>query len=169
MGCGVGDPLHPVPTSRAHLRSAATQARSRVPGLAVTDDEADTVFQGYLRRYESGWTVFDDAVPALRRVRHAGLKVVVLTNGNEGHQRLKLERLALTDEIDVPISSETLPAGKPDPRAFLCAAERLALGPGELLMVGNSLEKDVRGALMVGMDAVLLTGTTLTLASKCAA
>jgi putative hydrolase of the HAD superfamily len=80
----------------------------------------------------------------------------VFTNGNEDHQRYKLERLGLGDEIDVLISSETLPAGKPDPRAFLHSVERLGLTTSDVLMVGDSLEKDVRGALAVGIDAVLV-------------
>ncbi|WP_202873131.1 HAD family hydrolase [Kribbella capetownensis] len=137
----------------------AEQRRNRVReflGVDVSDEHADELFQGYLQRYEAGWTLFDDAVPALRRVRAAGLATVVFTNGNTDHQRFKLGRFGLSDEIDVLISSEMLPAGKPDPRAFLHALDLLQLTPSEALMVGDSLEKDVRGALAVGIDAVLV-------------
>jgi putative hydrolase of the HAD superfamily len=122
----------------------------------LTDDEADLVFEGYVTRYEAEWKVFDDAVPALRAIRGAGLPTVVFTNGNEAHQRLKLDRLGLSDEIDVMISTEKMPAGKPDPRAFQQALDRLGLAPDDVLMVGDSLEKDVRAALAVGIDAVLV-------------
>ena len=137
----------------------AEQRRARVReflGVDVDDAAADEIFVGYVRRYEAGWTVFEDAVPALRRVRAEGLQAVVFSNGNEDHQRFKLDRLGLSPEIDVLISGESLPAGKPDPRAFLQALERLRLGVGEVLMVGDSLVKDVRGAQAVGIEAVLV-------------
>jgi putative hydrolase of the HAD superfamily len=124
--------------------------------VTVTDAAADELFEGYVWRYEAGWTVFEDAVPALRKVRAAGFPTVVFTNGNEEHQRYKLDRLGLTGEIDVLISSELFPAGKPDPRAFQHAVERLGLTTSDVLMVGDSLERDIRGALAVGIDAILV-------------
>lgn len=135
------------------------QRRERVReflAIDADDDVADEIFAGYLARYEAGWATFDDALPALRRARTAGLTIALLTNGDEDHQRLKLERLGLAGEIDLLIASSTLPAGKPDPRAFLLALERIGVGAYEALMVGDSLERDVRGALAVGLDATLL-------------
>jgi putative hydrolase of the HAD superfamily len=135
------------------------QRRARVReffGIEASDAEADELFAGYLVRYEAAWTLFEDAVPTLRRVRDAGLAPAILTNGDEAHQRFKVDQLGLADEIDDLIASSTLPAGKPDRRAFLAAAERLGHAPGCILMVGNSLDHDVRGALAAGIDAVLL-------------
>lgn len=135
------------------------QRRKRVReflGVAATDAEADQLFEGYLVRYEGAWAVFNDAVPALERARQVGLRVAVLTNGDEVHQRLKVDQLRLTDAIDVLISTSSLPAGKPDRQAFLYAAECLELPVQQLLMVGNSLETDVHGALAAGLHAVLL-------------
>ncbi|WP_132142761.1 HAD family hydrolase [Kribbella antiqua] len=135
------------------------QRRRRVNeflGLSVDDDEADVIFKGYSARYEAGWTVFDDAVPALRQIRAAGLKAAVVTNGNADHQRYKLERLGLTDEIDVLTTPDGLPAGKPHPQIFLQAVEQLGVSVADVVMVGDSLDRDVRGALAVGIDAVLL-------------
>ena len=137
----------------------AEQRRARAReflALEVSDDDADAIFAGYLRRYEAGWTLFDDAIPALRRARSAGLAVAIFTNGNEDHQRQKLRLLGLEDEVDVLIASSSLPAGKPDPRAFRGALERVRAHAPETLMIGNSLEKDVRGALRVGLRAILI-------------
>ena len=124
--------------------------------LDVSDDEADAIFAGYLGRYEAGWTLFDDAVPALRRARSAGLAVAIFTNGNEDHQRQKLRLLGLEDEADALIASSSLPTGKPDPSAFHGALERVGVQASEALMIGNSIEKDVRGALRAGLEAILL-------------
>ena len=135
------------------------QRRARVReflSLVATDAEADALFAGYLARYEAGWALFDDAVPALRRARAAGLLVAVFTNGDEDQQRLKLGRLGLTGEIEALVASSMLPVGKPDPRAFSGALDLLGLTAEEALMVGDSLHKDVHGALNAGISAVLL-------------
>jgi putative hydrolase of the HAD superfamily len=135
------------------------QRRERVReffGIEASDAEADELFAGYRERYTAAWALFDDAAPALRRVRAAGLAVGVLTNGDEAHQRFKVEQLGLADHIDELVASSTLPAGKPDRRAFIAAADRLGHAPNQILMVGNSLEHDVHGALAAGLDAVLL-------------
>jgi putative hydrolase of the HAD superfamily len=122
----------------------------------LTDAEADGLFAGYLERYEAGWTAFGDAIPALRRVRAAGLTAAVLTNGDEGQQRRKLDRLGLTREIDLLVASSALPAGKPDPRAFRHVTELLGVNPGAALMVGDSVAKDINGARAAGLPAILL-------------
>ncbi|GAA1674491.1 HAD family hydrolase [Kribbella yunnanensis] len=135
------------------------QRRARVReflGLHADDTEIDAIFDGYLWRYEAGWRLFDDAIPAVRRARAAGLRVVIFSNGNTAHQQQKLDRFGLTAEIDRFISSEELPAGKPDPRAFQQALTLIGVEPDQALMVGDSLTNDIDGALAVGMGAVLL-------------
>lgn len=127
--------------------------------LEVDDAAADEIFASYLARYEAGWVAFDDARPTLRRARARGLRVAILTNGEEDHQRRKLERLGLTAEIDLLICSSMLSFGKPDPRAFAEALDLVGVAAAEALMVGDSLDIDIRGALAAGIDAVLLDRT----------
>jgi putative hydrolase of the HAD superfamily len=125
-------------------------------GRDLPDNEADQVFAGYLERYEQAWAPFADAASVLRRARRAGLSIAVLTNGEESQQMAKVQRCGLAPEIDLVIASSSLPASKPDPRAFAVALERARVLPGQALMVGDSLERDVRPALRAGMAAVLL-------------
>lgn len=137
----------------------AEQRRLRVReflGADASDEEADELFSGYLTRYERAWRAFDDAVPALRRVRDAGLVTALLTNGDGAHQRRKLDRTGLAAHLDVVVASGDLPAGKPDPRAFAAACEILGVAPDSVLMVGNDVVKDYQGSLDAGLRAVLL-------------
>lgn len=137
----------------------AEQRRERVRGflgVEVDDTDADELFAGYLIKYEAGWAAFDDAVPALGRARATGLIVAVLTNGDAEQQRAKIQKVGIARHVDVLIASSMLPAGKPDARAFAQALEFLEVGGAEALMVGDSIENDVRGALNAGLDAVLL-------------
>lgn len=146
---------------QARETTFAGQRRARVrelaPHLDLTEDgAADEAFAGYLSRYRAAWRPFDDAVPTLRRLRADGLRLGVLTNGEEDQQREKLDRTGLSEHVDVLIASSTLPFGKPHPLAFSAAVERLGVRAEEVLMVGDSLDKDVRGALAAGLRAVLL-------------
>lgn len=146
---------------QARETTFAGQRRARVRELAVhldlaEDAAADAAFAGYLSRYRAAWRPFDDAVPTLRRLRAEGFRLAVLTNGEEDQQREKLDLTGLTEHVDTLIASSTLPFGKPHPLAFATAVERLGADPEEVLMVGDSLDKDVRGALAAGLRAVLL-------------
>ncbi len=137
------------------------QRRARVrdflPHLdLVSDDDADAHFADYLRAYEANWHPFDDAAPTLFALRRRGLGCSVLTNGETEQQGRKLQVTGLSGLVDTVICSSTLPAGKPDSRAFQGALDLLGLAPAEVLMVGDSLENDVRGAQAVGMSAILL-------------
>lgn len=51
--------------------------------------------------------------------------------------------------------------GKPNPFMFLMARSRLGLHSSETIMVGDTMETDIRGAIELGMQAYLvLTGST---------
>ncbi|MDR2997624.1 MAG: HAD family hydrolase, partial [Microbacterium sp.] len=58
--------------------------------------------------------------------------------------------------LDVIVCSSELPAGKPDQRAYGAALERIGAAASEAVMIGDSLEADVRGALAAGLHAVHL-------------
>jgi putative hydrolase of the HAD superfamily len=141
-------------TAREQQRA---RARDFLPHLDLrADDEAQAAFDAYLALYRAAWTAFPDAAPALRQARGAGLRVGVLTNGEEAMQAAKLARGGLTGLVDELVASSTLPWSKPDPRSFLAACERLGSAPAETLMVGDSLPLDVHGARDAGLPAVLL-------------
>jgi putative hydrolase of the HAD superfamily len=135
------------------------QRRERVReflALTLSDDEASSIFNGYLERYEAGWRLFEDAVPALRRAAAAGLRVAILTNGERSQQQRKLERFSLDAEIDLILCSSDLPAGKPDPRTYAAVTSHFGASSDEAIMIGDSLEADYQGALASGMRARLL-------------
>jgi HAD superfamily hydrolase (TIGR01509 family) len=56
--------------------------------------------------------------------------------------------------VDFVVSSADVGARKPDPRIFRAALERLGLPARDVWFVGDSLEKDVRGALAMGLTPV---------------
>ncbi|KJL32326.1 HAD family hydrolase [Microbacterium azadirachtae] len=125
----------------------------------LTDEDASTIFARYGTRYAAGLRRFDDALPVLSRAKEAGLIVGLLTNGDRAQQQGKLDRFEFGPHLDVVVCSSDLAAGKPDSRAFAAALDRLGVSASEAVMIGDSLETDVRGALAAGLQAVHLART----------
>jgi putative hydrolase of the HAD superfamily len=82
----------------------------------------------------------------------------LLTNGLSDIQRHKLARSDLTDCFDAIGVSGELDVGKPDIRAFSHVLTELEVSPGEAVMIGDSWERDVRGALRAGMAVIWISG-----------
>lgn len=141
--------------------SKAQQQQARVreflPHLDLRSDAAaQAAFDAYARCCRAAWHAHADARPALERAHHAGLRVGVLTNGEEEWQLGKLRRAGLDDLVEVLVASASLPWSKPDRRTFLTACERLGTPPAQTLMVGDNLRVDVLGARAAGLSAVLV-------------
>ena len=70
-------------------------------------------------------------------------------------QYKKLERLGAAPYIDFITTSEEVGAEKPNPRLFLECVRKAGVPAGECLFIGDSLAKDVRGAMDAGLQAFL--------------
>jgi putative hydrolase of the HAD superfamily len=89
-------------------------------------------------------------VRSLRGHRRIGL----LTNGPADIQRLKFQSTGLAECFDAVVISGERGVGKPDPAVFAYALQQLGTTVQSTVMVGDSWERDVLGALGVGMAAV---------------
>ena len=107
------------------------------------------------------WQTLLDAVrpypgvaQALARLRAMGIVVGVGTNMTAENQYEKLIRVGAMPHVDFIVTSEEITAEKPDRRLFDACARKAGCAPQACAFVGDSLEKDVRGALDAGMRAV---------------
>ncbi len=119
-----------------------------------------------MRLEESYWspslaapaTLNAEAPELLQRLRKRNLKIGLICNTGRGpgHAlRELMRREGILDYFDATVFSDEIGYGKPDPRIFLTAAERLELKPRDILHVGDNLENDVRGAQSAGMKTIL--------------
>lgn len=97
---------------------------------------------------------------ALARLKAAGLLLGVVSN-SEGRVEEALEVAGLRDYFDVVIDSGLVGIEKPDPRIFQAALEALAVSAEEAIYVGDLYEIDVVGARSAGIEAVLLSTTSI--------
>ena len=94
------------------------------------------------------------AIETLRQLRETDIRLGLLTNGQTGNQRRKIERLSLNGFFDQIQIEEEFGVGKPDERAFRPALEALGVGLTEAWMVDDNLEHDIGGAQRVGVHGV---------------
>ena len=84
------------------------------------------------------------------------LPLALITNGPEDMQRAAIEEVKVARYFQTILisGSQEVAVRKPDARIFHLACERLGVSPEEVLMIGDNLEADIKGALNVGMKAV---------------
>lgn len=114
---------------------------------------------GMLRVLSTEWfQPFPDAIPTLRRL-HDHFKLGVVSDAQCAYFRTELTASKIAPLVDAAIASGEYGFRKPDPRLFSIALERLGVHPDQAIYVGNSVDRDMCGALGAGLEAVLLDRT----------
>jgi putative hydrolase of the HAD superfamily len=130
--------------SLADLRARCAAAMGPVLGVEVPVD----VLLDALRFF-----AYPDVAPALRELREAGLKLVVVSNWDHSlHERL--QETGLAPLLDGALASAEVGSAKPDGAIFAAALE--LAGTGDAWHVGDTVEADVEGALNAGLRPVLI-------------
>ncbi|MFD6948681.1 haloacid dehalogenase [Nocardiopsis sp. TSRI0078] len=143
--------------------SLEQQRRERIRALAVqaghgdiADQHCDDLYRLYLDAHRSAWQVFPDTIPALNALASAGYRLAVVTNGIESLQHAKLQALELTPYFHAVVCADTAGTGKPDPRIFHTAAQRLGVDPTACWHVGDQIQADGVGAVAARMHPVMI-------------
>lgn len=92
----------------------------------------------------------------LSKLVDLGVKLVILTNGAVCVQNAKIDKSDLRKYFDRVYISGEYPWAKPSSEIFQAVLKDLNISPDEALMVGNSLESDIKGALSVNISTVWL-------------
>jgi putative hydrolase of the HAD superfamily len=134
----------------ADLRRRCAEAMQ--PALGV-DADSETLTDALLAslRFEA----YPDAAPALRALRAAGLRLVVVSNWDVSlHERLG--ETGLAPLVDGAVASAPFGAAKPDPAIFAAGLELAGVAASDAWHAGDQLEADVRGARAAGIRPVLV-------------
>ncbi|WUS99724.1 HAD family hydrolase [Streptomyces sp. NBC_00708] len=91
----------------------------------------------------------------LGSLRSAGVRLGIITNGPGGMQNAKCARLGLTAAVDAVVTSQDARRTKPDAAVFHMALDRLNTSPERGVVVGDSWENDVLGAIRAGVGAAV--------------
>jgi putative hydrolase of the HAD superfamily len=95
-----------------------------------------------------------EAADALSSARKAGWLLVIVTNGSGPQQLAKIRNTGLDMLVDGWIISGDLGLQKPDPKAFIAAADRVGANLEGAWMIGDSPQHDIGGAHGLGLRSV---------------
>jgi putative hydrolase of the HAD superfamily len=127
------------------LGALPAEAAAAIPPAAMTE-----ALLASLR-----FRAFEDVAPALSAARAAGRRLVVVSNWDVSLIEV-LERLGLAPLLDGIVTSAGAGARKPAPEIFLRALALAGASPPDAVHVGDSLEEDVAGARVAGIEPILI-------------
>ena len=142
------------------LLTRLASLRSRLWGTALSsvglDDPrlAERSAANYNRYRKKYFALFPGTLDLLGRLRAAGMKLGMVTNGVSETHNEKIALLELTDRFDAIFLADETGMVKPDPRLFAHACEKLGSTPVATAMVGDRYERDIAGALEAGLFTI---------------
>jgi HAD superfamily hydrolase (TIGR01549 family) len=126
-----------------------------VTGMGGSGPGARACSLDVVRQWErhENFFLYEDALPALAALRHGGLSIGLVSNGQRD-----LEGFARHHGLDVDVCVGSMAHGrvKPHRSIFETALTALDATPEHAAMVGDSYADDIEGARALGMRAILL-------------
>ncbi len=93
--------------------------------ISELERRKESLYRGIVRN--GGMRVFPGVHELFSSLHAVGAKLAVASSGPRANVALLLDIIAVPVAVDVTVVSEDVQAGKPDPEAFLIAAQRLRL------------------------------------------
>jgi len=130
--------------------------------LAICFDSGDTIIdEGTEMKDERDVTISVDLMPGaaemLRELKRRGYKLALVSDGPGGKENNSLWHHGLWDLFDVHAMSGDVGVTKPDPGIFRYVLDHLKIPEKDyhrVMMVGNHLTRDIKGANQLGLMSV---------------
>jgi HAD superfamily hydrolase (TIGR01549 family) len=125
-------------------------------------DSGDTLIdEGTQVRDADGIVLSADLIPGadtlLHELKRRGIRLGLVADGHAATFRNILNQHGLYDLFEAHAISELVGVDKPHPAMFRTALDAMGIAPadyGMVMMVGNNLERDVKGANALGLVSV---------------
>ncbi|RXA21968.1 HAD family hydrolase [Methanosarcina sp. MSH10X1] len=105
----------------------------------------------YEREKLQNLELYPAVADTLDKLKELGLKLVIITDADRYHALARLTRVGLIEYFDLVVAADMTGTKKPDPAHFLFALEVLGIKPGETLVVGDSIKRDMAPARKLGL------------------
>jgi len=142
-------------TASSHNRLLYFQRLFELFGLGIEPKilhEVNNIYWDYVYSYIK---LYPNVKKVLKLLKGNNIKVGIVTDLLIHIQIEKLRRLGIEDYIDFVVSSEEAGKEKPDLPIFLLALKKGGHTAKETIMIGNSIERDIKGAKKIGITTVL--------------
>lgn len=122
----------------------------------ISDDLINIISKDYITYLPNHNHLFEGTIEILEYL-HKKYKLHIITNGFEEVQNLKLQKSGIIKYFKEIITSESIGVKKPNPKIFEHALKKVNTVAHNSVMVGDSYEADVLGALKSNMLAIHFT------------
>ncbi|MBA6155599.1 noncanonical pyrimidine nucleotidase, YjjG family [Tenacibaculum sp. S7007] len=122
----------------------------------ISDDLINKISEDYITYLPSHNYLFEGTIEILEYLSKK-YKLNIITNGFEEVQNLKLQKSGIAKYFKEIITSESVSVKKPNPKIFEFALKKANAIPQNSIMIGDSYEADIKGALNFGMIAIYFT------------
>ncbi|WGK63598.1 YjjG family noncanonical pyrimidine nucleotidase [Croceiramulus getboli] len=139
--------------SKEKLRYSRLKRSFEALDLEIDDPLIDRLSDDYIKFLPTNNHLFEGTLELLDYLAPR-YRLHIITNGFQEVQQQKLKASNLQPYFEVVVSSESVAVKKPDPKIFSYALNKAAARPEQSLMIGDTYEADILGALNSGMDAV---------------
>lgn len=135
------------------LRYARLKNTFNAIGYTVTDEIIYQIADDYIY-YLSKQTHLLEGAQELLDYLKPKYKLHIITNGFQEVQIGKLNNTNLRDYFEVVVNSEMAGVKKPNPKIFEMALTLANVEKHNAIMIGDSYEADIQGALNIGLNAI---------------
>ena len=147
MMAELGMPQVPLATIKTYIGNGVSRLVKRVlTGSMDAEPDAQLFARAYpiyQKHYGAHVSLhsrpFPGVVEGLQALRAMGVHMACITNKAEVFTLPLLRDTGLLDYFELVLSGDTLPKRKPDPLPLLHACQHFGVEPGELLLIGDSL------------------------------
>jgi HAD superfamily hydrolase (TIGR01493 family) len=134
-------------------RPVGLREAAELLGIRLTDADRERL-ESELRAELASIAPFADTLPTLRELKSRGFKLGLCSNLALDYAPPVVALLPFA--LDAYVWSFEAGVFKPAPLIYAHACRQLCCAPGEVLMVGDTLEADVEGPRAFGMQALWL-------------
>lgn len=128
----------------------------------IADEElANTMSTQFLDLLPTRKALFPNAIELLEYLQNKNYELHLITNGFEKTQHSKLKYSGLNIYFKEIITSEISNSLKPHKEIFDFALEKTHASKEESIMIGDSIEMDIIGAMNAGIDQVFVNHTNI--------
>jgi putative hydrolase of the HAD superfamily len=139
--------------SKKELRYGRLKKAFDSINYTISDDLIDTIAIEYIEYLSDFNHLFEGTFEILDYLKDK-YQLHIITNGFEEVQHKKMKSSKLLPYFDAIITSESVGVKKPNPKVFHHALNVANANQENSIMIGDSLEADIFGAINIGMPAI---------------
>ncbi|ARV16680.1 YjjG family noncanonical pyrimidine nucleotidase [Polaribacter sp. SA4-12] len=139
--------------TKGELRYGRLKKTFDAINYVISDETIDVIADQYIECLADFNYLFEGTFEILDYLKDK-YKLHIITNGFEEIQSRKMISSNIYHYFDKVITSESVGVKKPNPKVFTYALDLAKADKENSIMIGDSIEADINGALKIGMKAI---------------